>query len=52
MRSPHIGGVNGDVQYELDNLAFNQGEQLSTSITVFLGFKNKSIYMEKLSLIK
>ena len=27
-RAPHIGGMNGDVQSDLDTLAFNNGEQL------------------------
>ena len=27
-RDPNIGGMNSDVQYELSNLAFNNGEQL------------------------
>ena len=27
-RSPHLGGINGDVQYDLATLAFKNGEQL------------------------
>ena len=27
-RAPHLGGINGDVQSDLANLAFNNGEQL------------------------
>ena len=27
-RAPHLGGMNGDVQYNLATLAFNNGEQI------------------------
>ena len=27
-RPPHLGGMNGDVQYDLSTLAFKNGEQL------------------------
>ena len=27
-RAPHLGGVNGDVDYEPDTLAFNYGQQI------------------------
>ena len=29
-RAPHFGGLNGGVQYDLDTLAFNNGEKLNT----------------------
>ena len=27
-RAPHLGGINGDVQYNIATLAFKNGEQL------------------------
>ena len=30
-RAPHLGGMNGDVKYDLATLAFKNGEQLEDS---------------------
>ena len=51
MQSPPLVGMNGDVQYYLATLAFNNGEQLEYFIVESSDFNSKLYSLEKLYLL-
>ena len=50
-RIPHLGGMNGDVKYDLSTLAFNNVEKKKIFISDFSEFNRKVTSLEKLYLL-
>ena len=49
-RAPHIGGMNGDVQFDLDTLAFKSGEQLEDFYSIIIRLQQEiNLYGETVS---
>ena len=47
VRTPHIGGINGDLKYDLSTLSFNNGEQIEYFHRIIIGLQkeiNLSVY--------